>query len=145
VFGRMRKARNAALSVAVVALMAGVLAAPVNAASMTQPWVSCGQGTETFHIGLPLSAPGRWSMFYYTLDGGRTWQRTDWYYSEYGAFYIWNGRERVSIGDGGGPILLVGDRKRVWVYEWIGYAPYLYVGTCVTSSFFNDGIVYTYN
>jgi hypothetical protein len=144
-FGRMRKVRNATLALAFAAsLGAAVTAQPANAASTTQPWLSCGEGTETIHFGLPLNAAGRWSQFVYTLDGGRTWQRTAWYYSKYGAFYIWNGRALESIRDGGGPILIVGNRMRVHGYEWNG-SRNLYLGTCVTSSFFRDGIVYTYN
>jgi hypothetical protein len=144
-FGATKHLQKAALAAVVAATVAvGFNAEPTKAASMTQTWMSCGEGTETVHFGLPLSAAGRWSQFVYTLDNGRTWQSTAWYYSKYGQFYIWNGRALESIRDGGGPILIVGGNKRVTGYEWTG-TRYLALGTCVTSSFFSGGIVYTYN
>jgi hypothetical protein len=143
-FGRATL-RKAVLTAGLLGSLAGLVPAQaVSAASMDQAWMSCGEGTETVSFGLPLSAPGRWSQFLYTVDGGRTWQKTAWYYSKYGAFYIWNGRALESIRDGGGPIILVGNRQRVYGYESNGYRN-VYLGTCVTSSFFSGGIVYTYN
>ena len=137
--------RKAVLTAGLLGSLAGLTPAQAaNAASMDQAWMSCGQGTETVSFGLPLSAPARWSQFIYTVDGGKTWQATAWYYSQYGAFYIWNGRALESIRDGGGPILLVGNQLRVHGYERTGSGD-IYLGTCTTSSYFGDGIVYTYN
>jgi hypothetical protein len=118
------------------------------AASMTDTSLSCGVGTETAAFAFPLEGPGRMSVFAYRINGG-SWQFTSWYYTWNGFAWIWQGGRWVDTVGGVASFALAGTNNLVEGYEYrydptSGTGGWINLGSCVTSSFFHDGITYTY-
>jgi len=125
----------------------GVGAEPARAA-LSDSLMMCAEGTESVGFSLPVSAPDRYSIFAYSVNGG-TWQYSNWFYTSYGHSWMWNGQGWESAGFAAGPIILVGNQASVvgYEYRWTQAAggTWVSLGSCVTTSFFGGGIVFTSN
>ena len=119
------------------------------AASMTDASMGCGVGTETVTFGFPQEGAGRMSVFAYSINGG-AWKFTNWYYTANGFAWMWNGSSWIGLPGGIASFALAGSNNKIVGYEY-RYDPsartgrWIALGSCTTSSFFNDGLVYTYN
>jgi hypothetical protein len=122
----------------------------VEAASMTMSDMSCGLGTGTVHFSLPLDGSARYSIFYYSINGG-SWNTTNAYYSNRGDFWIhYNDGSWANMGSGGGAIPIVPGRGRSVVawelfYSWsTGTWDWNYLGNCITTNFVDTDDTYHY-
>jgi hypothetical protein len=115
-------------------------------ASMTSLSMGCGVGTETVSFGFPQESPGRVAIFAYSVNGG-AWQWTPFYYTWQGHVWIWQG-QWVATNGGLASFVTLGGGRTVVGYGFQSNTNGTWettpLGTCTTSSFFNDGLTYTY-
>lgn len=118
-------------------------------AAMTESSIGCGVGTETVSFGFAQAAPARISIFAYRINNG-AWKFTPWYYTWNGFAWVFEGGRWVDTNGGVASFVLAGSNNLVEGYEYrydpnAGSGGWIYLGSCRTSSFFRDGITYTYN
>ncbi len=131
-------------------VLVGMNARPAAAASMSSSDMSCGLGTGTVHFSLPLDGSARYSIFYYSIDGG-AWNTTNGYYSNRGDFWIhYSDGSWASLGSGGGAIPIVPGRGRTVVawelmYSWsTGRWAWNPLPSCTTTNFVDTYDTYHY-
>jgi hypothetical protein len=124
-----------------MAILVGISAESTAAARMTTTDMTCALGTGTVHFSLPLDGAARYSIFYYSVDGG-AWNVTQPYFSQHGQMYIHNSNGTFSnLGSGGGPIPVIAGRGRTVVgwelfYSWAtGRWDWNPLSSCTTSNF----------
>ena len=139
----MKRLAGALAAIALSGMMLGAVAAPASAATGDSQ-LACELGFDGYSIYLPFVSDGYYSLYYTSVDGG-AWGTSNWWYSsnfmnfEYTSAG-WSANHSLYIGSNLGG----GHKVTAWEYRYFanGTGQWVYLGSCVTTSFMGGGIIY---